>query len=266
MSLDQYAHRNYTKHMKTFYDKIAKQLGGYGYADDGLVYRSEYPKENPEEEFYKAVLRASGSDQKALDIGCGDGIFSFRVAPSFARIDGIDNSKELIKIAQRKQSELSVSTTHFIYGDASHMPYEDVRFDVAFNRRGPSFYKEYARVLKTDGLYIEIGIGEQDAQSLKNTFKRGQGFGEWASRRIERDTTNFSKNGLSAIRAEDYFYNEYYPSREMFGIFLKGVPIFEDFDITKDAHLLEAYYSSHTTKNGEIELERHRVLYVLQKQ
>ena len=252
--------------MTTFYDKLAKRLGGYGYADDGLVYRSDYPKDNPEEEFYAAVLGAAGPNHTALDIGCGDGIFSFRVAYSFARIDGIDNSKELIKIAQRKQAELSVTTTYFIYGDASRMPYEDARFDVAFNRRGPSFYKEYARVLKTDGLYVEVGIGEQDTRSLKETFNRGQGFGEWATRRIERNTTDFTRNSLTVIRAEDYFYKEYYPSREMFEIFLKGVPIFEDFDVKKDAHLLEAYYSSHTTSSGEIELERHRVLYVLQKQ
>jgi SAM-dependent methyltransferase len=252
--------------MTNFYDKLAKKFGGYGFAHDGLEYRSVYPNGNPEQEFYDAVKIVSGLDRKALDIGCGDGIFSFRVADSFARIDGIDNSKELIKIAVKKQGELGVKMTYFVFDDASAMLYDDESFDVAFNRRGPSFYDEYARVLKPQGTYIEIGIGEQDTRSLKEVFGRGQGFGQWTTRRIDRDKLLFAASGLSIIRAEDYFYKELYPSREMFGKFLEGVPIFEDFDPIKDANLLDAYYSTHTTENGEVELTRHRVLYVLQKQ
>jgi SAM-dependent methyltransferase len=251
--------------MTTFYDKLAKKFGGYGFADDGLEYRSVYPNGNPEQEFYDAVKHVSAQDKSALDIGCGDGIFSFRVADSFARIDGIDNSTELIKIADKKQSELGLKTTYFIYGDASAMPYDDESFDVAFNRRGPSFYDEYARILKPQGAYIEIGIGEQDTRSLKEVFGRGQGFGQWMTRRVDRDQELFVKSGLSIIRAEDYFYKEFYPSRDMFRRFLEGVPIFEDFDAIKDANLLDAYYATHTAESGEIELDRHRVLYVLQK-
>lgn len=87
--------------MVSFYDKLAKKLGGYGFEDDGVEYRSKYPDGDPEEEFYNAVLDASSPNRSALDIGCGDGILSFRVADSFAHIDGIDNSKELIKIAEQ---------------------------------------------------------------------------------------------------------------------------------------------------------------------
>lgn len=251
--------------MVTFYDKLAKKLGGYGFAHDDLTYRSEYPNGNPEEEFYNAVLSSAEENDTALDIGCGDGIFSFRVASLFSRIDGVDNSNELIKIAEQKQMELGVASTHFIYGDASAMPYENESFDVAFNRRGPSFYTEYARVLKSRGDYIEIGIGEQDTRSLKEVFGRGQGFGEWVTKRIDRDSVEFSSADLQVIRTEDYFYKEFYPSREMFETFLEGVPIFEDFDKVKDSSLLDSYCTSHINDQGEIELERHRVLYVLEK-
>jgi len=251
--------------MSTFYDDLAKKLGGYGFANDGLDYRSEYPAGNPEQEFYDAVMQMAGAECTALDIGCGDGIFSFRVADAFMQIDGIDNSAELIKIAHAKQAELGVTTTRFIYGDASSMPYAGGSFDVAFNRRGPSFYDEYYRVAKPGGTYIEIGIGEQDTRSLKETFGRGQAYGEWASRRIDRDAKVFTSSGFTVVRAEDYFYKEYYPSRDMFETFLEGVPIFEDFDRENDSQLVDAYCSSHTTADGEIELDRHRVLYVLQK-
>lgn len=251
--------------MANFYDKIAKKLGGYGFANDGLEYRSEYPTGEPEKIFLQAVLRYATKDSIGLDIGCGDGIFSFQVSDAFARIEGIDNSKELIRIARQKQAELGLKQTHFLYGDASKMPYPNDFFDVAFNRRGPSFYKEYSRVLKKGGFYIEVGIGEQDAQSLKEIFERGQDFGAWTMRRIERDTIEFLSCGLRVIRAEDYFYKEFYPSREMFETFLEGVPIFEDFDRAKDAHFLDTYCRQHANDRGEIELDRHRVVYVLEK-
>lgn len=251
--------------MATFYDRLAKKFGGYGFANDNLTYGSEYPHGNPEDDFYKAVMKSAGKNHTALDIGCGDGIFAFRVAEAFVRIDGIDNSKELIKIACQKEVELGVRNTRFIFGDASAMPYADGSFDVAFNRRGPSFYREYSRILKRGGRYIEIGIGEQDARGLKEVFGRGQDYGEWGKRRIDRDVDEFAASGFLVIRAEDYFYQEFYPSREMFEIFLEGVPIFEDFDRQQDRKFLDRYCASHTTKNGEIELDRHRVVYVLRK-
>lgn len=251
--------------MSNFYDNLAKKLGGYGFAHDGLEYRSEYSTTNPEEDFYNAVIEASGLNKTALDIGCGDGIFSFRVASSFAQINGLDNSKELIRIAKEKQKELKIDNAVFEYGDAYAIPYGDLSFDVAFNRRGPSFYKEYARVLKPGGIYIEIGIGEQDTRELKEVFGRGQNYGDWDTKRIDRDVEEFNKCGLGVIKTDDYLYKEYYPSRKMFEIFLEGVPIFEDFDKAKDAKLLETYISSNATDNGEISLNRHRVLYILRK-
>lgn len=248
-----------------FYDKLAKKFGGYGFANDDLEYRSEYPNGDPEKEFYDAVMHSADSTKRALDIGCGDGIFAFRVANKFARIDGIDNSKELIKIAKEKQSEFGTNNTVFILGDASHMPYRDQLFDVAFNRRGPSFYEEFARVINPGGVYIEIGIGEQDARKLKEIFGRGQDFGKWNVRRVDRELPLFETSGFTVKRAEDYFYDELYQSQEMFAEFLEGVPIFEDFNKEKDAEKLNEYYKEFETENGEIRLNRHRVLYVLKR-
>lgn len=250
---------------KTFYDNLAKNLGGYGFANDNLQYRSEYPSGDPEKQFYEAVVQSATGVKRALDIGCGDGIFSFRVMDKFARIDGIDNSKELIKIANEKQKELEAKNIVFTFGDASRMPYQNESFNVAFNRRGPSFYKEFARVLKPGGIYIEIGIGEQDSRDLKEIFGRGQDFGKWNRRRIDRDKPFFKASGFMAIQIEDYFYDEFYPSREMLVNFLQGVPIFEDFDRKKDAERLNEYYKEFETENGEIQLKRHRVLYILHK-
>lgn len=62
-------------------------------------------------------------------------------------------------------------------------------FNVAFNRRGLSFYKEYSRVIKKGGAYVEIGIGEQDTRALKEYLAAG--------RPMERGL----QDGLSAMRS-----------------------------------------------------------------
>lgn len=137
--------------------------------------------------------------------------------------------------------------------------------DLAFNRRGPSFYKEYYRILKSKGHYIEIGIGEKDAMYLKQVFKRGQNYGDWVSERKSLDTKTFADLGFKVKTAKNIYYKEFYKNKNEFSLFLRGVPIFEDFDPVKDKKLLDSYYTKHEIETEEIELDRHRVVYLLEK-
>ena len=58
--------------------------------------------------------------------------------------------------------------------------------------------------------------------------------------------------------------NEYYVSYQDLDLFLQGVPIFEDFDSTKDKENLSKYAQQNSTDKG-IRMERHRTVIVLQK-
>lgn len=250
--------------MVNFYDKVAKKFGGYAFSGSEPKYISEYPGGDPEHVFKEKLLELASSDCVALDIGCGDGKFAFDIAYRFSGIIGLDSSKELIAIAETKKKELNAQNTSFIFGDAKKTPFKDASFDIIFNRRGPSFYAEYARLLKKSGYYIEIGIGEKDAMELKQIFGRGQNFGAWGKSRLESDKSEFVRTDLKLIFAHDYIYSEYYLSKNEFELFLQGVPIFEDFDTIKDKKSLEAYYKAYQTAKG-IALARNRVVYVTQK-
>lgn len=250
--------------MASFYDKVALKFGGYGFSNNEPEFTSEYPNGNPEAIFKDKVISVSTKSSKALDVGCGDGIFAFDLADNFSDIVGIDSSKELLVVAENKKLELKNKNISFVYGDACAMPFQDGTFDVIYNRRGPSFYNEYARILKNNGFYVEIGIGEKDAMTLKQIFGRGQNYGEWQNSRLNKDTAEFKKLGFDIIFAKDFIYSELYASREQFELFLEGVPIFEDFDTVKDSSLLQEYYSTHT-KDGQVGLGRHRVVYVIKK-
>lgn len=250
----------------TFYNKVAKKFGGYGYAAKNYSMISDFLDDEPEEVFKQKLIELSGKDKRALDVGCGDCRFAFEIADYFSEIVGIDNSKELLSIAQSKKDELHIKNVSFFLQNADNIQFEDSYFDIIFCRRGPTYFKEYYRLLKKGGYYIEIGIGEKDTQELQEVFGRGQGFGRWKDEktRIQKDADEMKGEGFSIIFAKEYFYNEYYKSINDLDIFLQGVPIFEDYGLENDSKLLEEYASKFKTTKG-IQLSRHRIVFIGQK-
>ena len=156
-----------------FYDKVAKKFGGYGYRASPR-YTSEYPAGEPEKIFKDKLVNLGSQDKIALDIGCADGKFTLSVAPYFKKVFGIDTSKLNLDIAMGKREDERSKNVEYSLQDASHTSFEDSFFDVAYCRRGPSYYEEYHRILKTSGYYLEIGIGEEDTIELKKIFVEGK--------------------------------------------------------------------------------------------
>lgn len=247
-----------------FYDKMAKKFGGYGYGHSSFKYISEYLCENPEKIFKEKLIELSDKNKKILDVGCGDGIFTFDMAKYYMDVTGIDFSKGLLEVAKKKQNELKINNCVFEFQDAEHTSFADNSFDVIFSRRGPTPYSEFYRLLKLNGHLVIITIGEKDTQTLKETFGRGQNYGDFNISRLKTDTEMIKNIGFKTIFAQDYYYDEYYPSYYDIDLFLQSVPIFEDFDSEKDRQFLEKYVTKFTTKKG-IKLSRHRVIIVAQK-
>ncbi len=250
--------------MANFYDRIGKKFGGYAYGSNKPRYTSEYPAGDPEKVFKDEILKLKSNQKIVLDIGCGDGKFAFELSPYFKKIVGIDNSKQLLKVAAHKLKEAKVKNLEFIFANAQKIPFPTSKFDIAINRRGPSFYPEYHRILKIGAYYLEIGIGEKDTKELKEIFGRGQNYQNWDQSRLKKDVSEFKKLGFKIILAKDLYYQEYYPNYHQIDVFLQGVPIFEDYETKKDKILLDKYIKKYQTKNG-IVLNRHRVVYKLQK-
>lgn len=250
--------------MESFYDKVAKKFGGYDLSNGEPKHTSMYSDGDPEEIFREKILELAEPNFVAMDIGCGDGTFTFSLAGEFKKLVGLDSSKELMHIANQKKSESNFDNVEFVFGDAENAPFVNESFDVIFNRRGPSFYHEYARLLKVGGYYIEIGIGEKDAMELKKTFGRGQNYGAWNNSRLDQDKAKFESLGVNVIFARDYMYSESYLSKDEFELFLQRVPIFEDFDLTNDKRNLDEYFLKYRD-GSEVNLDRHRVVYVVKK-
>lgn len=246
-----------------FYDKAAKKFGGYGYSS-GPVHKNEYPSGNPEKIFKQKLLGLSAKGKTALDIGCADGKFTLSIAPYFKKVYGIDTSKRNLAIAKSHNQDKRSKNVEYSYQDASHTSFNDSFFDLAYCRRGPSYYEEYHRILKMGGHYIEIGIGEMDAQELIKMFGRGQDYGKWGKSTLDKNLKELQAIGFAIVFAKDFHYFEYYQSYEGLDLFLQGVPIFEDFDPEKDKILLQKYAKEFSSDKG-IQLSRHRLVVVAQK-
>lgn len=244
-----------------FYNKVAKKFGGY---KTSAKYHSEYPTGNPEEVFKAKLLELANHNSTVLDIGCADGRFTLSLAQNFKKIIAVDFSDGMLNSAKKNQKEQGVINVSFEKQDASGMPYADNSFDLIYSRRGPTYYKEFFRLLKNGARYVEIQIGEQDAKSIKEVFGRGQDFGKWDTAKIQENTKEIESVGLKVIFAQDYVYDEYYETPEDLQNFLEGVPIFEDFDPKKDKEFLNQYISLYTTNKG-ILLSRHRVVIAAEK-
>lgn len=246
-----------------FYDKVARKFGDYG--SSGASYTTKYQTENPEEIFKKLLLKYSEKDKSVLDLGCADGRFTVVIAPHFKNVVAIDLSKGMLKAAKLLQKEKEARNINFEEINAFDTPFLNNSFDIIYSRRGPTPFNEISRLLKKEGYFIDIGIGEKDCREIKEVFGRGQDYGKWIESTLKSYKKELQSFGLNVIFGEDYFATEYYSDYRNLDLFLQGVPIFTDYDSEKDRSLLESYISTHQTPEG-IVLSRHRIVIVAREQ
>lgn len=245
-----------------FYDKVAQKFGGY---KTGAIRKTIFSDKDPEQIFFDQLLKFADKNKIALDIGCADGRFTLKTAPHFKQVFGIDISSKMLARAKQFQDEQKISNIIFQKADANQLPFQDGYFDVIYSRRGPSPYREISRTIKPGGHYLEICIGEKDAQELKKVFGRGQDFGKWNTSAAKVKKRELEMLSFKTIFVHDYFYSEFYPDIENFNLFLQGVPIFKDFDPVKDKDFIFSYIHKMKAVDG-IELKRHRIIIVAEKE
>ena len=99
--------------------------------------------------------------RRILDVGCGTGLMSAKLAASGRRVLGVDISTAMIERARRT----SDPRTEFIHGDAEKLPAEDCDFNAVVNLISFHHYPnpsrtvaEFRRVLRPNGRLILIAF------------------------------------------------------------------------------------------------------------
>lgn len=117
---------------------------------------------------------------KVLDVGCGTGQTAVFIVKHFGcHVTGLDSHPLMLKKA-RKRSKRKYLSLPFVLGKVENMPFDDNTFDaviaesVTLFTNIPLALKEYARVLKPNGVLLNLDMAATHPLSPKETkeFKR----------------------------------------------------------------------------------------------
>ncbi|HEM3463323.1 TPA: methyltransferase domain-containing protein [Streptococcus suis] len=107
--------------------------------------------------------------QSVLDIGCGEGFYSRKLAEKMdLDILAFDISKDSILLAARSDSSKSVK---WFVGDLTKLPIQDKTIDGILDIFSPANYQEFARVLKAGGAILKLVPGPNHLKELRHLAK-----------------------------------------------------------------------------------------------
>lgn len=104
--------------------------------------------------------------QNILDVGCGEGYYSTQVADRFpdAELYGLDISKDAVRLASGRYK-----AGHWFCGTAAKLPF-DGGFDLVLSLFALTIPREFLRVLRQDGIFIQVLAGEDHLLGLKGVI------------------------------------------------------------------------------------------------
>ncbi|AHM57849.1 UbiE/COQ5 methyltransferase (plasmid) [Peptoclostridium acidaminophilum DSM 3953] len=119
---------------------------------------------------------------KILDVGCGTGNFSIRLAEMGCRVTGIDVSEKMLEIARIKAAEKNLDID-FINMDAHKLEFADNEFDAVISMATFEFIDAPQKAL--DEFFRVVKVG---GQVLVGTIAADSAWGEFYRNKDKRDS------------------------------------------------------------------------------
>ncbi len=227
-----------------FYNKVGK-INGWDFSH--LIYTTE----GVNWDFYTEVKKRCKSSDILLDIGTGGGENVMSIAPSFLFLIGIDLSAQMIQSAQTNLMKSKIKNARFLQMSSEQIQFPNEFFNVVSSRHAPFQAKEVARVVADGGLFLTQQVSEGDKWNIKQTFERGQSYGEIDGSAKERYIKQLKEAGFSKVEVFDYNATEYYARPEDLLFLLKHTPIIPHFGEQKDDYkLLDQFINNNQTEKG----------------
>ncbi|MFF3583838.1 class I SAM-dependent methyltransferase [Streptomyces mirabilis] len=245
-----------------FYSRVAERFGGY-FSDARST--DVFADGRPDAVFDELATALGAPHARLLDVGCADGRSLLRISRAYGAVTGIDLSPSMLECAARYRAEAGLSHVTFELCDAAHTGLPDGYADVVTSRRGPLIAREFERVLRPGGAVVYMGIGEQDARELKETFGRGQNFDSWNGTPLSEEIAQeLSDAGFVVTRNQAFRFEEFYHSAADLDTFLHQVPIVDNYDSAADKEAFDRYVAAVTVDQG-VRLSRHWFIVQAQK-
>lgn len=117
------------------------------------------------EELNRAAL-AHGAQGEILDVGCGEGYYSARLAQAMgAPLTGLDISKEAVRCAAGKYKGPT-----WLCATAAHIPVKEGSVGTLTSLFALTLPEEFRRVLRRDGLFFQVLAAEDHLLGLKSVL------------------------------------------------------------------------------------------------
>lgn len=181
---------------------------------------------------------------RALELGCGSGVFLERAATSRARIVAIDLSLEMLAQVREKLSKTTSDRPRLLCADAQRLPFRDESFDVVFGSSVlhhldlPTALREVHRVLRRGGhiVFAEPNMLNPHIALVFRVFPRAwsglsadeQAFSRFHIRRLATDV------GFVDVSSEPYdFLHPLVPARlvdvvSALSLWLERIPLLRE--------------------------------------
>ncbi|MCK8061155.1 MULTISPECIES: class I SAM-dependent methyltransferase [unclassified Fusibacter] len=217
-----------------WYNNIAKR--NHGYKSD-----AHFVKEglSGEDEFEKRLIELLPDYANVLDVGCGHGEFTLKMSDYTKKLTGGDSAIELISIANKLKHEQGKVNTEFIYLHTHEMDkIESNKYDMIYNRRGPTSIYDHKRILKPGG--VILGIHPYSA--------------------LEKVKQRLMDGGFEDIKIEEFtecalvFENE-----TDFAEHLSSMHMSKDYTLDENKEMLDKLIADHTF-NGRLILPEERFI------
>lgn len=110
------------------------------------------------------AARELGAAGPILDVGCGEGYYSTRLAAAMgAELTGLDISKEAVRCAAARYKG-----PQWLCGTAAHLPVADQSAGLVTSLFALTMPREFRRVLRPDGLFFQVLAAEDHLLGLKS--------------------------------------------------------------------------------------------------
>jgi ubiquinone/menaquinone biosynthesis C-methylase UbiE len=140
-------------------------------------------------------LAAPRPGERALDAGCGTGIYTRRLVVAGARVTGLDSDPEMLAAAR-----LKVPSATLVEGDVTALPFPNATFDLSlavtllcFTRDQQRAVGELTRVTRPGGRVVLAELGRH---SLWAAWRRAKG---WRGSDSWKDAHFFTPGELAAL-------------------------------------------------------------------
>ncbi|MGM0411389.1 MAG: class I SAM-dependent methyltransferase [Bacillota bacterium] len=126
------------------------------------------------------------SGEKVLDIGCGTGNFSIKLAKKGCEVTGIDISFPMLEQANKKAEKLNLDID-FKKGNALELDFNDNTFDSIFSMTAIEFIKELEKAFNEMKRVVKPG-----GKILLGTIRKNSDWGRLYKKQAQREDSVFS--------------------------------------------------------------------------